>query len=166
MENIPKGRNVIILSNHIGFFDPFFLNAVLPGWYNFVVFAKVVFNPYTMFTIRNTGFVVRPSGHYLVGSSALLKIEECVNNGESFILFPSENVIYDGSIGKVKQALYRIIQDTDAVILPVYLKDIMRQVFYQKPFRAKVVIGRPLSKTDILSGRDEFIRKAIQSLSP
>lgn len=163
--NIPKGRNVVLLSNHISFLDPFLLNAVLPGFYNFVVFARVLFNPLAMIAIRGAKLIVRPSGHFLVGSKVLLNIVDVINKGESFILFPSEHIIYDGSIGGVRQALYGIIEKTDAVILPVYLKGVMRLGFYQKPFRAKVIIGRPISKRDILFGRDEFIRRSIASLA-
>jgi len=164
LENMPKGRNVILVSNHPSFFDPFLLNAVLPGFYNFIVFAAVLDKPYPMVAIRFLGLVVRRYGHFLSGSSTIIKTIKAINGGDSFILFPSERVIYDGRIEKIKPGLYKIIEDTDAVILPVFIKDDIRITFIKKPFRAKVVIGKPLDKQHILYGKDNAVREAIASL--
>jgi 1-acyl-sn-glycerol-3-phosphate acyltransferase len=164
LENMPKGKNVILISNHPSFFDPFLLNAVLPGFYNFIVFASILFNPYSMVTIRFLDLVVRRYGHRLCGSSAIIKSAKAINKGDSFILFPSERAIFDGHIEKIKPGLYKIIEDTDAVILPVFIKEDIRITFIKKPFRAKVVIGKPLDKQHILYGKDNAVREAIASL--
>lgn len=164
LENIPRGKNIILVSNHPSFLDPFLLNAALPEFFNFIVFAKVLDNPYTGLTIRGLGLVVRRYGHFLSGSSTIIKAVKAVNEGDPFILFPSEYVIYDGSIEKIRPGLYKIIEDTDAIILPVFITDQLRFTFLQKPFRPKVVIGKPMDRQHILYGKDEAIKKAISEL--
>ena len=165
LENIPAKKNVILISNHTSFFDPFLLNAVLPGFYNFIVFARILFNPYSMVTVGFLGLVVRSYSHSLSGSSAIVKAEKAVNDGDSFILFPSERAVPEGRIDKIRPGLYKIIEDTDAIILPVFIREEIRFTFIKKPFRAKVVIGKPLDKQYILYGRDGAIRQAIDSLA-
>jgi len=164
LENIPRGKNVILISNHPSFLDPFILNAGLPGFYNYIVFAAVLFNPYSMVAIRFLGLVVRRYGHFLSGSSTIIKAIKAINEGDSFILFPSERAIFDGSIDKIRPGLYKIIEDTNAIILPVFIKEEFRFKFLQKPFRAKVVIGKPLDRQHILYGKDNAVRQAIASL--
>ncbi|MFC1559999.1 lysophospholipid acyltransferase family protein [Candidatus Margulisiibacteriota bacterium] len=164
-ENIPKGKNVILMSNHPGFLDPFQLNAALPGSYNFVVFAKILFNPLALLSIRSAGFVVRSFGHSLVASRTIINVTKEINKGDSFVLFPTEHVVINGHITKVKKGFYKIISDTNAVILPVHISGGIRIRYPKNPYRAKIVIGKPLNKNDILRGGDLFIRNAISHLS-
>lgn len=164
LENIPRGKTVILVSNHPSFLDPFLLNAALPGFYNFIIFATILANPYSRITIRGLGLVVRLSGHFLSGSSTIIRASKAIKEGDSFILFPSERVIHDGSIDKIRPGLYKIIEDTDAVILPVFIRDKFSFTFLQKPFRPKVVVGKRLDKQYILYGKDEAIKKAISEL--
>lgn len=164
LENIPRGKNVVLISNHPSFLDPFILNAGLPGFYNYIVFAAVLYNPYSMVTIRFLGLVVRRYGHFLSGSSTIIKAVKAIKGGDSFILFPSERVIPEGHIDKIQRGLYKIIADTDAVILPVFVTNKMRLKFLQKPFRPKVAIGKPLDKRSILYGGDNAIKQAVASL--
>lgn len=164
LANIPRGKNVILVSNHPSFLDPFILNAALPGFYNYIIFAKLLDNPYSMLTFRLSGLVIRRYGHFLSGSSTIIKAVKAINGGDSFILFPSERAIPEGNIDKIRPGLYKIIEDTDAVILPVFITHKMRFKFLQRPFRPKVAIGKPLDKLSILYGRDTAIKQAIASL--
>ena len=164
IENIPKGKNIILISNHPSFFDPFLINAALPGFFNFIVFARVLENPYSMLTIRLMDVVVRGSGHLLSGSSTIIKTVKAANSGDSFILFPSERVIPEGNIDKIRPGLYSIIEQTNAEVLPVFIKQEFRFKFLKKPFRADVIIGKPLDRQHILYGKDSAIKQAISSL--
>jgi 1-acyl-sn-glycerol-3-phosphate acyltransferase len=163
-ENIPGGRNVILVSNHPSFLDPFLLNACLPGFYNFIVFARLLDNPYSMVLIRSVRLVVRRYGNALSGSSAIARTVKAINSGDSFILFPSGRSVLEGRIDKIGQSLYKIIEETNAVILPVSIKQEKRFTFIQKPFRAKVAIGKPLDRQHILYDKDAAIRQAIEAL--
>jgi len=163
-ENIPKKQKVILISNHPGFLDPFQLNAALPGFYNFIIFAKQLFNPISMLTIINADIVARSSGHALVGAKTVRAVIEKVNKGDSFILIPTEMVVKDGTIDKVNRSLYGIISSTEAVILPVHISGGISLFVPKGPLRSKIVIGKPISKNDILMGRDLFIIRTIASL--
>lgn len=164
LENIPRGKNIILVANHTSFLDPFILNAVLPRFFNFIVFAKTLNNFYTYSTVKFSGIAIRHYGHYLSGSSVIIRVVKAIDGGDPFILFPSERVIPDGTIDKIKPGLYKIIQDTDAVILPVHISGGIRVKFLQKPFRPIIIIGKPIDKQSILSGRDTVIKKAISDL--
>lgn len=164
LENIPRGKNAILVANHTSFLDPFILNAGLPRFFNFIVFARVLNNFYTYVTLKFCGIAIRHYGHVLSGSSAIIRVVKAINGGDPFILFPSEMVIPDGTIDKIRPGLYKIIQDTDAVILPVHISGGIRFKFLQTPPRPKIVIGKPIEKLHILSGRDAFIKQAISEL--
>jgi 1-acyl-sn-glycerol-3-phosphate acyltransferase len=164
LENIPQDKKVILVSNHPSFLDPFLLNAALPGFYNFIIFATILDNPYAGLTIRCLGLVVRRYGHFLSGSNTIIRTVKAIKEGDSFILFPSERVVPDGGIEEIRHGLYKIIEDTEAVILPVFITDKLMFTFLQRPFRPKVVIGKPLDKRAILYGKDTAIRQAVASL--
>jgi 1-acyl-sn-glycerol-3-phosphate acyltransferase len=164
LENIPRGKNVILLSNHPSFLDPFLLNAALPGFYNFMILARVLENPYSMMAIKGSGLVVKNSRHSLSGSSAIIRVVKAINEGDSFILFMSERAITDGPIGTINPSNYKVIEDTGAVILPVFIKNGIRASFIREPFRTKVVIGKPLDRQSLLSGKDSAVKQAIEAL--
>jgi 1-acyl-sn-glycerol-3-phosphate acyltransferase len=164
LENIPRGKAVILVSNHPSFLDPFLLNAALPGFYNFIVFATLLDNPYSMVALRFSGIVVRRYGHFLSGSSAIVRAVKAINGGDSFILFPSERVIPEGRIDKIGAGLYKVIENADAAFLPVFITQEIRATFIQRSFRARVVVGKPLDRQHILYGKDTAIRQAIDSL--
>ncbi len=164
LENMPRGKNVILVSNHPSFMDPFLLNAALPGFYNFIVSARLLDNPYSMVAIRGAGLVVKRYGHSLYGSSAMIRTVKAINAGDSFILFPSERAILGGRIDKINPGFYKVIEDASAVILPVFIKQEIRFTFIRKPFKAKVVIGKPLDKHNVLYVRDNAIKQAVEFL--
>ena len=164
-ENIPKGRPVILLSSHPSFLDPFTLNGVLPGFFDFIVFAKVLFNPVSMLTVKAAGLITRDVSSPLLGAKVLLKAIKGINKGGSFILFISERASMHIEPVKVSRSVYKLIEGTDAVILPVFISGGIKLSFPKKPARPRIVIGKPLSKQDILAGGDAFVKKSILALS-
>jgi 1-acyl-sn-glycerol-3-phosphate acyltransferase len=166
LENMPGGKNVILVSNHPTFFDPILLNNALPGFYNFIVFATMLYTPLTIFAIRFLGLIIRLYGNFLSGSKAIINAAKAINEGDSFILFPTEFIVPEGNIDKIRPGVYKIFEATSAVILPVYIKSGIKFTFLLKPFRSNVIIGKPLDRQHILYGRDNAIKQAVESLRP
>lgn len=162
LNNIPPDRKVILLANHASYVDVFLMNGLMQRWLNFIVFARYLMNPVTLMCNRGAGVVVRSSGHRLVGSSIIQTVIESINSGDSFLLFLTEAT---GPVLKVRPAIYKIIAETDAVILPVHIRFNVELGLSMHPEKGEVVIGRPLDKQQILSGGDEFLMKAISTLA-
>ena len=165
LDNIPREKPAILVSNHTSFLDPFILNAAFPGFLNFFVFAKLLDNYFTFLTLKFSGIIIRAYGHRLSGSKAIIRAINAIKDGDSFILFPSESVIPDGSIGKIKPGIYKIMEDADAVILPVHISGGISSGFLLKPGGSRIVIGKPIDKQKILYSRDTVIKEAISELN-
>jgi 1-acyl-sn-glycerol-3-phosphate acyltransferase len=166
LDDLPQDKTIVLVSNHTGFLDPFLINGMLGKFFNFVVFAKFLDNAYTYVTLIGCGLIVRKSGHTLLASKALINTVKTINKGESFIIFPSEGVIFDGSISGIRPAFFSLVEKSNAIFIPVYITPTIRFHFLQKPFRSKIIIGKPMSKQEILLGRDPFIKKTIAALKP
>jgi 1-acyl-sn-glycerol-3-phosphate acyltransferase len=164
-ENIPKGKQVILISNHPSFLDPFMINTVCGRFINHIIYASILNNPVCKVTIKGCGLVVRSSGAELGGSAALIDLYKRLDEGDSFILFPSEKAIRGKEKPKIKRAFYEIVKRTNAVVIPVYISDGIVMADPKRPVRQTVIIGKPLTKQELVLGQDHFIYNSIYSLS-
>lgn len=166
LENIPKGKQIILISNHPSFLDPFMINTIIGRFINHIVYAKRLNNPVCKVTIIGCGLVVRASATELGGSAALKDLFKRLDEWDSFILFPTEKAIRGRKdTPTIKKAFYEIIKRTNAEVIPVYISDGIVMADPHRPVRQTVVFGKPLSKHELVLGQDHFIYNSIYSLS-
>jgi 1-acyl-sn-glycerol-3-phosphate acyltransferase len=165
LENIPKGKPVIYVSNHQSYFDIPVLLAYLPGSFRFIVkkefFSAPVFGGFT-----------RRSGHLSVdrevGSEAhktLLEAASLLNAGKSVIIFPEGTRSRDGALGKFKRGGFAIAFESGAPIVPVAIsgsyKIMRRNAPLLWPSRVTVRIDKPISLTKVEKPTRELYDKTM-----
>ena len=164
-ENLPPGRNVVLLCNHVSYTDPLIINAALNGAFQFIVPARFRFGMLASFTFRPAGIVVKDSGTPFMGAKVVLDVQKKVRQGESFILFPGEGVSERGNIPYIKEAFFTMLKELDAPILPVRITGSVEK---RRGLigNVSVVIGKPISKEDILKFRTPYVDRVILALKP
>jgi len=162
--SFPKNKTVILLANHPGYFDPVSINIALPGFYNFVIFGKSFKNPILLFTLLLIGSVQRKFGDKMNAAKTILDIIKRINNGDSFILFPSAFVDNTGGIKNVEQGIYTIIEKTNAQVFPVHFSGGTKFGRNMRPFTSKIIIGDPFERELLLSIKDDYLKKVIMAL--
>jgi len=163
LDNIPKDKPVIFISNHGSYFDvPIYL-AYLPGSFRFIVRKGLI-------KIPLIGGYIRLSGHMSIdragGTSAhktLNKAKELLRQGKSIIIFPEGTRTKDGSLGEFKRGSLLIAFDTEVPVVPIAIAgtyNIMpRGSLLIYPGKVKITIGKPILFNDIKGSKKEMYEK-------
>lgn len=149
LNNIPKDRNGIILSNHQSTWETFYLQSIFPDvaiilkrelkWVPFFGWGLAITNPIAI--NRNDK------------SSAMTQItdqgEKCLKEGRWVLVFPEGTRIAPGKLGTFKKGGAKLAVHTGYPIIPVaHNAGIFwpKRSFIKKPGTIKIVIG-PLIET-------------------
>ena len=119
MQHIPVEGGVLLLGNHVSWLDWAMLQIACPRRIRFVM-TRVYYEKWYMRWFFDL-FKVIPIGQ--AGSKdALEKVNEALKAGEVVALFPEGHISHNGHLGVFKSGYERAVQDTDAVIVPFYLR--------------------------------------------
>lgn len=100
------------------------------------------------------------SGNVLVSSKSMLKAIDILNGGDAMLFY-----VFTMPVPHVSRGLYKILQETEAVIIPFYIKGGYTVRFFIKSLRPRVVFGAPLRKEDILNGKIQYLKSVLKSLA-
>jgi acyl-[acyl-carrier-protein]-phospholipid O-acyltransferase/long-chain-fatty-acid--[acyl-carrier-protein] ligase len=124
---IPSDRGILLLGNHISFLDWAILQMAYPKQIRFVIerayYEKWYIKPFLDF------FGVIPISSR--GSkSALNKVTEALNRGETVALFPEGHLSRNGHLSTFQRGFERATKEVDnAVIIPFYLRGLWEDQF-------------------------------------
>lgn len=140
-EPIPAEGPLIIASNHRSYFDPPGVGAGISRDIHFLAKRELFKNPFFGALIRFYHAVpIRRAGMDWEG---LARIREILGEGGAVILFPEGTRQREGSLGKPKFGVGKLAQETQAAILPVYVRgtaDLRAAFLRRRPMR--VTYGR------------------------
>ncbi len=149
-ENFPKSGSYILYINHTSYFDGLLMAASLPRFPRLELFF-VGFRPYfSVPIIRNLIKIGRIipldfSSHFL---EALRSSFYVLRNGKSLCLFPEGLRTLDGRIGEFKKGFGILAKESNATLVPVFLKGTFeawpRTAKFPKRHPIKVKFGKPL----------------------
>jgi len=177
LENIPKDRNFIIMSNHQSLLDILIFLLVIPVRFSFIAKKQLIKVPVLGWDIQLQGHFFINREHPRLASQQLDYIRHEVEHGRSLLLFPEGTRSPDGRIHPFKRGGFLIAQETGVWILPTYLDGtrniIKKHTLLVLPGTIKVVFGPmiPIKKMDtesvegrqytaqILSQTEESIKK-------
>lgn len=119
LKNIPSSGGVLLLGNHTSYIDWAILQITCPRPIRFVMersiynkwYFKWLLKLYRAIPISSEG-----SRH------SLQRIQECLRNGDIVVLFPEGFISRNGQLGKIHRGYESIVQDTDAVIVPFFIR--------------------------------------------
>ncbi len=174
LENLPKGRAAVLISNHQSYFDIPVLLGYLPGSFRFIVkkeFFKVpIFGPFT----RRAGHlsVNRETGHE--AHKTLMEAAEMIKSGKSVIIFPEGTRSRDGMLGVFKRGGLVIAFETGAPIVPIAIsgthKIMKRSNPTLTPGKVTLTIGKPIHikpckpDKEIYKKTMDFVREEISKM--
>jgi len=155
-ENIPLNGPLILITNHVNLFDPFFLIFSFPRWINFMAKEELFRSPFLRFWLRWAGAVsINREGKVREKQKILKSAREALEMGLIVGMFPEGGRSYDGKLRKGKPGSAVIASKTDTPLLPVGIigtDKIKGTSWLWKRPRIVVNIGKPF-KLSSTSGR-------------
>ena len=172
LENLPMSGPVLLVSNHISWFDGFFIAAALPRRGTALVNSGVFSNPVVGHLARRSGMIPIPYHGPRAQRAAIETARAALDSGKLLGIFPEGQLTRTGLTGPFHRGLELILSGRDQVpVVPVYLDNVWGSIFsfsgkkffrkWPKGLRRTVVIafGPP-----VLPPRTVFdVRQAIQA---
>ncbi len=120
--NIPRTGPVLIASNHVTWFDGFFLAATLPRRGTAVVSAGIFSLPVIGFLATRCGLIPVPYKGPKAQRAAIETCREALDSGKALAIFPESQLSRNGLTGPFFRGLEVILAKRDDVpVIPVYL---------------------------------------------
>ena len=124
LENIPKEGPALLVCNHVSFFDPPILLAVIPRparfimWYGFyeLPVVKWMFKGLNAIPIGN-----RKQRPELV-DKAFDSVAQALENGELVVVFPEGAITRDGEIARFQPGMDDILKRTPVPVVPIAIQ--------------------------------------------
>ncbi len=126
MKNIPSSGGVLLLGNHVSWLDWAILQIASPRPIRFVMFRTYYEKWYLKWFLDL--FRVIPIGR--AGSKqALEQVRLSLSQGEVVALFPEGHISHNGHLSIFKTGFERAVKDTQAVIVPFYLRGLWGSLY-------------------------------------
>jgi 1-acyl-sn-glycerol-3-phosphate acyltransferase len=125
LENVPRTGPVLLVSNHVSWYDGFFLAASIPRRGTALMNANVFAWPVVGYLARRCGLISVPYS----GPKALREsIETCrkvLDEGKLLGIFPEGQLTRNGMTGTFQRGLEVILgKREDVTVIPVYLDNV------------------------------------------
>lgn len=133
----PGGGPLIIMSNHISYFDPPIIGSAMNRQIYFMAKEELFNNPIFGWVLRKIGVFSIKRGK--PDRKAIKRAFKILNEGKVLGLFPEGTRHSQGQLGKARAGAIMIALKTEAPILPVGIKNVNNN----KKF--KVSIGKPFT---------------------
>jgi len=146
-ENIPLTGPLILITNHVNLFDPFFLIFSSPRWINFMAKEELFRSPFLRPWLRWAGSLpIRRRGRIIDKQKMLKSARDALEKGVILGMFPEGGRNRDGKLSKGKPGSAVIASKTNVPILPVGIvgTDKIKGIswLWKRP-RIAVNIGKP-----------------------
>ena len=129
LENLPRTGPVLLASNHVSWFDGFFLAASLPRPGTAMVNAGVFGLPMVGFLARRCGLISVPYSGPKAQRAAIETCRKVLDEGRLLGIFPEAQLTRNGMTGPFHRGLEVILSKRDDVpVIPVYLDNVWGSV--------------------------------------
>ena len=119
-ENIPLTGSLILITNHVNLFDPFFLLFSFPRWINFMAKEELFRSPFLRPWLRWAGSLsIRREGKISDKQKMLKSSRDALEKGLILGMFPEGGRSRDGKLRKGKPGSAVIATKTNVPLLPV-----------------------------------------------
>lgn len=126
MKNLPSTGGVLLLGNHVSWLDWAMLQIASPRQIRFVMFRSYYEKWYLKWFLDLFGVI--PIGR--AGSKqALEEVQKNLSRGEIVALFPEGHISHNGHLSIFKGGFERAVKDTQAVIVPFYLRGLWGSMY-------------------------------------
>ncbi len=126
MKNMPSTGGVLLLGNHVSWLDWAMLQIGSPRQIRFVMFRPIYEKWYLKWFLDI--FKTIPIG--TAGSKqALALVREGLSQGDVIALFPEGHLSHNGHLSIFRSGFERAVKDTQAVIVPFYLRGLWGSLY-------------------------------------
>jgi 1-acyl-sn-glycerol-3-phosphate acyltransferase len=157
LENLPKAGPALVASNHLSWFDGFFMAAALPRRGTALVNAGVFRLPMVGFLARRSGLISVPFSGPRAQRAAIEAARGALDSGKILVIFPEAQLSRNGLTGPFYRGLEVILSGrNDIPAIPVYLDNVWGSLWsfsggcfvrkWPQGWRRRVTIafGRPI----------------------
>ncbi len=131
MRNIPSTGGVLFLGNHASWFDWAMLQIASPRPIRYVMLRSIYEMPVLRPLLNIFGVIPIAPGKD--AEESLANITEALKNGDVVAMFPEGRISRNGQLANFKRGYERAVaslsEDTDAVIVPFYLRGLWGTAF-------------------------------------
>ena len=134
LKNIPERGGVLMLGNHISWIDWGIIQMATPRPIRFVMIRNIYERWYLKWFLDIFNVIpISASG----SRSALKEINESLTNGDAVCLFPEGTISRTGQLAEFQRGFEKAAENTNAVILPFYLRGLWGSWFSRSSEKLK-----------------------------
>jgi 1-acyl-sn-glycerol-3-phosphate acyltransferase len=119
LENIPKDRNVVFMSNHQGNFDIALFLGCIPTQKGFIAKAETLKLPFIRDWMRHIHCVFMDRTDLRKAASAILEGIQVIEAGYSMVIFPEGTRSRNKQLGEFKAGSFKLATKPKVPIVPV-----------------------------------------------
>lgn len=127
-ENLPERGGALLVSNHISWLDGFIFLLISTRTIRLVAWAGNFKIGWLIWLAEYWGVIMMTGGPKSI-VAGLKKAREALKNGELVVIFAEGGISRVGQLQGFKPGLMKILQGTDAPVIPVYLDELWGSIF-------------------------------------
>ena len=161
---VPRSGGLLVASNHISFWDPPLIGAILPREVHFLAKDELFSNAVFGAMIRS--FNALPIRRGMVDLSGMARAVETLRGGGAVLLFPEGTRMRDGQLHPARPGVGMMAVNAGVPVVPCYISGSNRpRRWLLRRQRVRVSFGTPLTwqdlagpQTDLTPGRALYQR--------
>ncbi len=172
-EHVPAVGPGLLICNHVSYADGFFLVASHHRLIRFVIWGGIANRPHLRWLARVMGVIpIAATDGPRALAASLRAARDALRGGELVCVFAEGQISRTGNMLKFKRGFEKVVQGTDAPIIPTFLDSVWGSIFSHQggrffwkwprriPYPVTVSFGKPLPATT-----EAFhVRQAVQEL--
>jgi 1-acyl-sn-glycerol-3-phosphate acyltransferase len=118
-EHIPRTGGLIVASNHISFWDPPLIGALLPREAHYLAKEELFSNPVFGWLIRSVNAI--PIRRGMVDLTGMARAVETLRRGEALLMFPEGSRMRDGELHPARPGVGMMAVNSNVPVVPCYI---------------------------------------------
>ena len=156
-EHIPEKSGALIVANHISWMDGLLMLTSTSRMVRFLVFADYAEKPLLRWLADIFGVIpIKANGGGRALVQSLRDAREAIEAGEVVCIFPEGSISRTGQMQGFNRGMLKIIEGTDAPIIPAHLHGLWGSIFSYRggrffwkmprriPYPVRIVFGEPI----------------------